>query len=170
MTLDPSPGYRGLSLWLDELAAPLTRRNALGADLTADVAVVGAGFTGLWTAYYLQRADPSLRIVLLEKEIAGFGASGRNGGWCSELFPASWDKISRRSGRPAALAMKAAMRAGLDEVEAAITGNGLDCGWARGGTIGFARSKVQLERARAEVEHAHSWGDTDADLRLLEAG
>ena len=50
---------------------------------------MGAGFTGLWTAYYLARADPTLRIVVLEREVAGFGASGRNGGWCSALFPAS---------------------------------------------------------------------------------
>ena len=111
------------------------------------MAIVGAGFTGLWTAYYLQRADPGIRIVLLEKEIAGFGASGRNGGWCSELFPASWDKIARRSGRGAALAMKAAMRAGLDEVESVLQREEIDCDWKRGGSIGFARSKVQLERA-----------------------
>ena len=160
-------GYRGLSLWLDRLDDPLVPRPALTGDLTCDVAIVGAGFTGLWTAYYLQRADPGIRIVLLEKEIAGFGASGRNGGWCSELFPASWDKIARRSGRDAALAMKAAMRAGLDEVGSVIDTEQIDCGWARGGTIGFARSKVQLERAEAEVAHGHSWGDTDADLRLL---
>ncbi|WP_164311546.1 FAD-dependent oxidoreductase, partial [Streptococcus pneumoniae] len=56
-----------------------------------DVAVVGAGFTGLWTAYYLARTDPSLRIAVLEAESVGFGASGRNGGWCSALFPASLD-------------------------------------------------------------------------------
>ncbi|SDO50624.1 Glycine/D-amino acid oxidase [Nakamurella panacisegetis] len=169
MTADrsTSTGYRGLSLWLDRVADPLIPRPALDHDLTADVAIVGAGFTGLWTAYYLQRADPTLRIVLLEKEIAGFGASGRNGGWCSDLFPASWDKIARRHGRASALAMKAAMRAGVDEVGAVIADERIDCGWARGGTIAFARSRVQLERAVAEVENAHSWGDTDDDLRLL---
>ena len=160
-------GYRGLSLWLDRLDGPLIARPALPGDLTCDVAIVGAGFTGLWTAYYLQRADPGIRIVLLEREIAGFGASGRNGGWCSELFPASWDKIARRRGRQAALAMKAAMRAGLDEVESVISAEQIECGWARGGTIGFARSDVQLERAQAEVAHGHLWGDTDDDLRLL---
>lgn len=160
-------GYRGLSLWLDRVDDPLTQRPGLPGDRSVDIAIVGAGFTGLWTAYYLQRADPTLRIALLEREIAGFGASGRNGGWCSDLFPASWDKIARRHGRDSALEMKAAMRAGLDEVESVVAAEGLDCGWARGGTITFARSKVQLERAEAEVAHAHSWGDTDADLRLL---
>ena len=115
-----TPGYRGVSLWLDRLDDPLVPRPALPGDLSCDVAIVGAGFTGLWTAYYLQRADPGVRIILLEKEIAGFGASGRNGGWCSELFPASWDKIARRNGRDAALAMKAAMRGSLAEVESVI--------------------------------------------------
>ncbi|QNK81645.1 FAD-binding oxidoreductase [Nakamurella sp. PAMC28650] len=161
--------YRGLSLWLDRVDDPLTRRPGLPGDRSVDIAIVGAGFTGLWTAYYLQRADPNLRIAVVEKEIAGFGASGRNGGWCSDLFPASWEKIARRHGRAPALAMKAAMRAGLDEVGSVVAAEGLDCGWERGGSIAFARSKVQLERAEAEVEHAHSWGDSDADLRLLSA-
>ena len=171
MTVDPlsGQGYRGLSLWLDRVDDALKPRPSLDGDVTADVAIVGAGFTGLWTAYYLQRADPTLRIVLLEKEIAGFGASGRNGGWCSDLFPASWDKIARRHGRAAALAMKAAMRGSVDEVGAVVSAEGIDCGWALGGTIAFARSQVQLERAAAEVEHAHSWGDTEDDLRLLSA-
>ncbi len=162
--------YRGLSLWLDRVKDPLTRRPPLPGDLTCDVAIVGAGFTGLWTAYYLQRLDPTLRIAVLEREIAGFGASGRNGGWCSGLFPASWDKIARHSGRGAALAMKAAMRAGLDEVQSVVTAESIDCGWARGGTLGLARSKVQWERAESEVATAHSWGDTDDDMRLLSAG
>ena len=84
-----SAGYRGVSLWLDRLEDSLTPRPALPGDRSCDVVVVGAGFTGLWTAYYLQQADPALRITVVEKEIAGFGASGRNGGWCSDLFPAS---------------------------------------------------------------------------------
>ena len=159
--------YRGVSLWLDRLDDPLIRRPALPGHRSYDVAVVGAGFTGLWTAYYLQRSDPSLRVVVVEKEIAGFGASGRNGGWCSDLFPASWDKIARRHGRNAALAMKDAMRVGIDEVEKVISTEDIDCGWARGGSLGFARSQVQLERAKAEVEHARTWGDGEADLRLL---
>ena len=61
----------------------------LPGDLDVDVAVVGAGLTGLWTAHYLAEAQPDLRIAVLEAEVAGFGASGRNGGWCSALFPAS---------------------------------------------------------------------------------
>src|ERR687890_586507 len=86
--------YRGLSLWLDNCGDDLTPRASLPGDRDADVCIVGAGYTGLWTAYYLLRADSRLRVVLLEKEIAGYGASGRNGGWCSALFPASLDSVA----------------------------------------------------------------------------
>ena len=97
--------YRKLSFWLDTAPGTLTPGEPLGSDTDADVAIVGAGFTGLWTAYYLSRADPGLRIVVCEREIAGFGASGRNGGWCSALFPASLGKLERLAGRDAAIAM-----------------------------------------------------------------
>lgn len=94
--------YQELSYWLSSLDEPLTPRPALPGDTDADVVIVGAGYTGLWTAYYLARADPTLRVVVLEKEIAGYGASGRNGGWCSALFPTSLTGLARRHGRDAA--------------------------------------------------------------------
>ena len=86
---------RSLSLWWDGLPGQLSPRAALDRDIDVDVAVVGAGFTGLWTAYYLLRAAPGTRVALLESEVAGFGASGRNGGWCSALFAASGARIAR---------------------------------------------------------------------------
>src|SRR5690348_12799408 len=103
--------YRRLSLWWDTLPGPLLGelRAPLDGDVDADVAIVGAGYTGLWTAYYLAKADPSVRVVVVEKETAGFGASGRNGGWCSALFPASWAKIARSSSREDAIRMQRAM-------------------------------------------------------------
>ena len=97
--------YRSLSLWLDSVPGSLDPRPALGGDLDVDVAIVGAGYTGLWAAYYLRANDPGLRIAVLEREIAGFGASGRNGGWCSALFPASAAKIARRHSREGAVAL-----------------------------------------------------------------
>jgi len=160
--------YRAVSLWLDRYPGSLRPRDALGGDGHADVAIVGAGFTGLWTAYYLQRADPSARIVLLEKEIAGFGASGRNGGWCSALFPASWTRIAREHGGPAALAMRDAMRCAVREVADVATAEGIDCDYRRGGTVTFARTPAHLIRGRAEVAEAARCGDDD--LRLLDAG
>ena len=92
------------------------------------MAIVGAGFTGLWTAYYLARADPRLRIVVCEREIAGFGASGRNGGWCSALFPASLAKLERMAGRAAAPSpCSGPCTATVDEVGAVAAAEGIDC-------------------------------------------
>jgi glycine/D-amino acid oxidase-like deaminating enzyme len=160
--------YRKLSFWHDTVPGSLEPRDALQGDLDADVAIAGAGFTGLWTAYYLKKARPELRVVVCEREIAGFGASGRNGGWCSALFPASLSKLDRMGGRDAAIAMYRAMQQTVDEVGAAVAAEGIDCHWAKGGTVQLARSAVQLERARAEIAEAREFGFGPEDLDLLD--
>ncbi|MFV2019809.1 NAD(P)/FAD-dependent oxidoreductase [Micromonospora sp. LOL_023] len=149
----------------DELAP----RPALDGDRIADVVIIGAGYTGLWTAYYLARADPSLQIVVLEKKIAGYGASGRNGGWCSALLPSSPSALARRHGRDAAIAMQHAMYATVDEVGRVAADEGIDCHWSHGGTVTLARTPAQLLRAEAAVAETHAYGGTDADLALLDA-
>jgi glycine/D-amino acid oxidase-like deaminating enzyme len=159
--------YRALSLWLDRYPGSLRPSNPLGGDEHSDIAIVGAGFTGLWTAYYLQRADPSARIVLLERDIAGFGASGRNGGWCSALFPTSWARIARQQGDAAALAMRDAMRGAVREVGEVAAAEGIDCDYHRGGTLTLTRTPAQLARGEAEVAEAADCGDDD--LRWLDA-
>src|SRR5689334_9136124 len=131
--------YARLSLWHETTPTDWTPRPALEGEVEADVAVVGAGFTGLWTAYYLAQAEPTLRIVVVESEVAGFGASGRNGGWCSALFPTSLGE-----------AQDAAMRTSVDEVRRVAEAEGIDCHFAKGGTIVLARSRAQLARARVE--------------------
>ncbi len=130
--------------------------------------IVGAGYTGLWTAYYLAKADPSLRIVVLERETVGFGASGRNGGWCSALFPASARKLAALPGssRSAAIDMHRAMQDSVNEVGLVSATEGIDCDYHKGGTIVLARSQAQLARARAEVASAGEWGP--GDLRFLD--
>jgi glycine/D-amino acid oxidase-like deaminating enzyme len=165
----PPASYRSLSLWHDTVPGTLTPGEPLGSDIEADVAIVGGGFTGLWTAYYLARADPRLRVVVCEREIAGYGASGRNGGWCSALFPASLPKLERMAGRDAAITMHEAMRATVDEVGRAAAVEGIDCHFAKGGTVALARTPVQLERAKAEIAEARAFGFGEDDLRLLTA-
>jgi glycine/D-amino acid oxidase-like deaminating enzyme len=160
--------YAGLSLWHATAGDPLDPRAALPGDATADVAIVGAGFTGLWTAYYLADARPDLRITVVEKEIAGFGASGRNGGWASALFPASLAKLARMASREGALAQHRAMRESVDEVIRAAAAEGIDADIAKGGTIVLARTPPQLARARAEVEDARSWGRGENEVRLMD--
>jgi glycine/D-amino acid oxidase-like deaminating enzyme len=160
--------YAGISLW-HATAGDLTPRPALAADTAADVAIVGAGFTGLWTAYYLAKARPELRIVVLEKEIAGFGASGRNGGWCSALFPAEAATLASWSSRAGAIAQHAAMRATVDEVIKVAAAEGIEADIAKGGTVTLARNAPQLARAKARVDEARSWGRGKDDIRLLTA-
>src|ERR1700756_75028 len=103
--------YRKLSFWHETVPGTLEPGDPLSGHLDADVAIAGAGYTGLWTAYYLSRADPGLTIEICERDIAGSGAWGRNGGWCSALFPASLGKLERMAGRDAAIAMQRAMQA-----------------------------------------------------------
>jgi glycine/D-amino acid oxidase-like deaminating enzyme len=161
--------YRQLSFWHDSVPGTLEPGPSLAGSAAADVAIVGAGLTGLWTAYYLNKADPGRSIVLCEREIAGYGASGRNGGWCSALFPASLTKLERLAGREAAVAMYQAMQQTVNEVGCVTIKEGIDCHWAKGGTVEFARSPTQLERARAEVEEARLYGFDETDVRLLSA-
>jgi glycine/D-amino acid oxidase-like deaminating enzyme len=157
--LSAGAGYSSLSFWHDSLGADaLAPRAPLAGDTDADVAIVGAGLTGLWTAWYLLQRDPALRIVLLERDIAGFGASGRNGGWCSALFPRSTASLERAHGLHAALAMRRAMVATVDEVQRAASAAGVDADYAKGGTVAYARSAVQLDAARAEVDEAAEYG------------
>jgi len=133
------------------------------------VAIVGAGFTGLWTAHALSVADPTVRVAVVEKEVAGFGASGRNGGWCSALFAASDQRIARDHGRDAAMAMRRAMWATVDEVGRTAAAEGIDCHFAKGGTIAAARSQAQVARAMAEIDAAREFGVGEEDLRWLGA-
>ena len=159
--------YRRLSFWHDTVPGPLAPRPRLDGDAEADVCVVGAGYTGLWTAYYLAGLDPTVRVRVVERETAGFGASGRNGGWCSALFPASVATVARRYGRDRALALARALQDAVDEVGRVTRAEGIDAHYAKGGTVGLARTPVQLGRARAAVEEARRWGLGEDDLRLL---
>ncbi|WP_229662060.1 NAD(P)/FAD-dependent oxidoreductase [Agromyces bauzanensis] len=150
--------YRRASFWFDDLVVSgrdhLAPRAPLTADARFDVCVVGGGLTGLWTAYELAKADPSLRIAVLEREIAGFGASGRNGGWCSALFPRSAASLEREHGFDEAVAMRRAMIDTVDEVGRVAEAEGIDCDYERGGTVVFARTGVQRRSAQADVDEA----------------
>ncbi len=165
----PRDHYRRLSLWWDDLPGPMAIRAPLAGDLDVDVAVVGAGFTGLWTARSLALVDPSLRVAVIDREVAGFGASGRNGGWCSALFAASEDRLAREHGASAATAMRRAMQATIDEVGRAAVDEGIDCHFTKGGAVVAARSSAQMTRAVRSVADSRSRGVGEEDLRWLGA-
>ncbi len=133
------------------------------------MAIVGGGYTGLWTAYYLAKADPSLRIAVLEREVVGFGASGRNGGWCSAIFPATLRKVAAGSSRDGARRMQLAMNDTVGEIEKVIGAEGISCEFARGGYVSVARNAAQWTRAQAEVAGWRDWGFGEDHMRLLSA-
>ncbi len=168
----PGANYRHLSLWLDELDeldGTLEPGAALPGDTSCDVAIVGGGFTGLWTAYALASADPSLRVVLLEAEICGFGASGRNGGWASALFAGPRSVTARTRGRDGVIALQRQMIAAIDDIERTCVDEGIGCHFRRGGTLVLATSPAHLRRLQERVDADREWGLGPDDSRWLDA-
>ena len=160
---------RDASMWLDTFPGPLVPRPALDGDVQCDVAIVGGGFTGLWTAFHLTELDPTLRITVLEREVCGFGASGRNGGWAEGELAGSLDKYAAISSMDAALRQLRAMFATVDDMQRTIAAEGIDCGFAKGGALRLARSRPQAKRQREEIDHHRSLGLTEDEVRLLTA-
>jgi glycine/D-amino acid oxidase-like deaminating enzyme len=156
-------------LWSDTAAGTGGSRDT-GADLPkdVDVVVVGGGYTGLWTAYYLVRQQPGLEVLVLEAEHVGFGASGRNGGWVSALWPVSPETLRARYGAAAARAQLAALRDTVDEVGRVDEEESLGSGFAKGGVLTVARSEAQERRARAAADHGAAWGDGTVHLSAQE--
>jgi glycine/D-amino acid oxidase-like deaminating enzyme len=143
-------------LWWAGLPAEATR-DPLTEDESVDVAIVGGGFTGLWTAYYLLVADPSLKVLVLEAEHVGFGASGRNGGWVSALYPVGARVLAREHGKHATRDQYAALRESVDEVGGVAAAEGIDCGFHKGGTLVVATNRAQATRAQAEAQDSDYW-------------
>jgi glycine/D-amino acid oxidase-like deaminating enzyme len=160
--------YRARSLWLDGLAEPLAPRPALAGDRDCDVAIVGAGFTGLWAAYALASQQPDLRIAIVEREIAGFGPSGRNGGWASAGLAGSAQRYARLRGNDAVRRGERAMADAVGGIGRVIAEEGIDCGWVHGGSLLVATSAPQVARLHESVERRRSFGMGEDDLRLLE--
>jgi glycine/D-amino acid oxidase-like deaminating enzyme len=158
-----------LGYWWRSLGGPPSQRPPLAGATEADVAIVGAGYTGLWTAYYLKRARPSLEIVVLESEHAGFGASGRNGGWVSGFFSGPARAYERRSGADGYTALTRAMFDTVDEVGSVIAEHGIDADFIKGGLLEVALNGAEASRLREEVTASRAHGLDDGDLRELSA-
>jgi glycine/D-amino acid oxidase-like deaminating enzyme len=107
---------RAATLWSTTGPDSSAFSRPLGGDQTVDVAIVGGGYTGLWTAFSLLQSDPSMRVIVVERHHVGFGASGRNGGWCSALLPVSLTRLAGRHGSTATIAWQRAMVDTVDRV------------------------------------------------------
>ena len=155
------PKNGGVAHWFDRIPDP---RPGLAGDRDADVVIVGAGYTGLWTAYYLKAADPSLRITIAEARFAGFGASGRNGGWLSGLPPGHRGLLAARHGRDSVIAWQRHLNDAVDEVIAVAAREGIDADIVKGGNLEVARNAPQADRLREEVAEDRRWGVDDVQM------
>ena len=135
-----------------------------------DVAIVGGGFSGLWTAYYFALARPDLSIAVFESARIGFGASGRNGGWCSGMFALSPHELATQFGRDAALHAYRESFATLNEIERVLAREAIECDWHRGGSLTSATIPLQRERLVSDLRAQHAVGISHDDLRWLEPG
>ncbi len=159
------------SYWWSTLDV-VNARESLPGDLDVDVVVVGGGFTGLWTSYELLRRDPRLRVVVLEKNLVGFGASGRNGGWVSSLFPLDDDVVRRRHGDEAMTYQRSYLEESVANYGRALDEASIDGDFVQGGTITFARSAVQENRLRNSLSGDGRWltaGELDGYAKVAGA-
>ncbi|MFD3519299.1 NAD(P)/FAD-dependent oxidoreductase [Streptomyces sp. NPDC058653] len=153
----------GISFWYaqDGIPAP---REPLSGDTAADVCVVGGGFTGLWTAYYLKKAVPFLNITVLEGKFCGYGASGRNGGWLYNGI-AGRDAYARTHGHDAAVRLQQAMNATVDEVVRVAADEKIDADIHQGGVLEVAHTPAQLARLKDFHSAETAFGETGRVLR-----
>lgn len=147
----------GVSFWYRDIGGLPAKRPCLPGAREADICIIGAGYTGLWTAYYLKKADPRLKIIVLEREFAGFGASGRNGGWLSGSFGWSRERYLKSTSRAAVVDMQRHMAGTVDEVIRVANLEGIDADIVRADNLMLATSEAQMHRARAQVDLYRAW-------------
>ena len=150
-----------VSFWYSDIGGLPALRPALDGDTSADVCIIGAGYTGLWTAYYLKQSQPDLKVLVLEQEFAGFGASGRNGGWLTGGFAWNHARYRATSSETAVRAMVGAMNGTVDEIIRVAKLEGIEADILRTDEMMVAVTPAQLARVRAEVAHRRSWGEED---------
>lgn len=165
--MDDQRRYRERSLWLDGALEQFSPRPPLEGDRDFDVAIVGAGYTGLWTAYALTVRDPGLRIAIVEAECVGYGSSGRNGGFVSAGIAGESRVYARSQGQDGVVRAERAMIEGIDWIGEVVAREPIECGWVKGGSYRVATSAPQLARVQAGLETKRARGYTEADVRFV---
>lgn len=151
-----SGAYQPVSLWQETVrvdpGAPLA------GDTACDVAIVGGGFTGLSVAYHLKKYAPGLDVVLIERDVIGHGASGRNGGFAMPLL--GWDLLyaARKIGEEAAGRAYRLMYDAVDHVKRVVADHGIDCDLEPTGYLLLNTCPAREKRARQEYQVAHRLG------------
>jgi len=158
---------RSLSFW--HATADYVSPPPLTSDVDVDVAIVGGGFTGLWTAYYLKSLDPSLSVAIVEARFPGFGASGRNGGWCLGELAGMATYLEDPATREPGVRLQRALFETVNEVGRVVGREGIDCHWAKGGTLNLATAPVHERHLRAEAGRWAALGFDEKDIRWLDA-
>jgi glycine/D-amino acid oxidase-like deaminating enzyme len=162
--------YATFSYWLESCGDELTPRAPLDGSASADVAILGGGYTGLWTAYYLLRQQPDLRVAVVEGEICGFGASGRNGAWCAPGLNITLHRLGQLHGFEPARRTYQAVFDAIDEIGRVAQAEGLDIDWRRGGELIVARGPHETPVIEAELAELARFGFADRYALLDQAG
>src|SRR6185437_3278231 len=165
----PSMRTGELGFWWRGLGGAPAPRDPLPDSTEGDVAIVGVGYTGRWTAYYLKRAQPSLHVVVLEAERAGYGASGRNGGWATGFFSGPPRRYERNGGRAGFLGLQREMFETVEEIARVLAREGIEADYAKGGQLTVALDDAQARRRREHVRQLRELGVSADDLHELGA-
>lgn len=144
--------WKTRSFWL--FTDDYTPGSRLDTSTATDVVIVGGGFTGLWTAIMLKEADPSLDVVILEKEVCGFGGSGRNGGFAMTLLDFSLHHLMVNQGAERARAAHVAVAKSVHEIGAFVAKHNIDCEYEQNGYFEIATNKSHLRRLKLDIEAA----------------
>jgi len=155
------------SLWRDDSVT--WDFSAAPPSSTFDIAIVGGGFSGLWTAHHLLLEKPGLSIAIIDAQQPGFGASGRNGGWCSAFSPTSLQAIAAASDKNSAKVLQMRLIESVREIGNFISEQKFDCGWKMGGTLSFASHAAQLRRLQESVLSFREYDFDENFITLLTA-
>jgi glycine/D-amino acid oxidase-like deaminating enzyme len=158
-----------ISFWHSDMGGLPPYRPALPGDRVVDVCIIGAGYTGLWTAWYLKQAAPDLSIAIVEREFAGFGASGRNGGWLSGAFDWNRDRYAKSGSRAGVIALERAMRGTVDEIIRVSQAEGIDADIRRTDELVAACTSAQMGRLCEQHATAMAWDVPKERMQLIGA-
>ena len=159
-----------MSLWWSLVDHPIFSPGDLDQDW--DVVIVGGGFSGLWSAHHLKESDPALKIAVLEKNQVGSGASGRNGGWASALYPVDDEKLLEHFSQAAIDDLHLNLRKTIDDIGAFASREKIECGFYKGGSLVIARNQGQLKRLVTHQEKGSELLDAEqtwARIRMSSA-